>query len=92
MPGARDNIVPPTNENSAKPMDKITTVRGVEEIRVADAPGVTIKARTRIAPTTGTASALANPIKSANMIEVSLGDTPRAAATSGSVLANRSGR
>ena len=73
-------------------MDKIATVRGFEEIRVADAPGVIIKARTRIAPTAGTASALANPTKRANIIDVSLGDTPRAAATSGSVLANKSGR
>jgi hypothetical protein len=53
---------------------------------------VIITVSTRIAPTIGTTSAVVRPISTANTIVSIRTGTPRASATSGSVLANSSGR
>ena len=60
--------------------------------RAAAAPGAIITESTRIAPTIGTASAGTSPMSTANISDSVRTGTPRALATSGSVLANSSGR
>ena len=84
--------MPPTSASSANTTASAVASRGFAVTRAAAAPGATITESTMIAPTIGTASAVTRPMSTAKTGDSMRTGTPRAIATSGSVLANSSGR
>src|SRR4051794_5743385 len=84
--------IPPTVDAVAKTIDRTGTSTGDAVTRMAAAAGVQITDRTSSAPTTCTDIATVSPRTSMNSGESKRTGTPRAAADSGSVLANVSGR
>ena len=84
--------MPPTRASSANATASAVASSGFAVTRAAAAPGAIITESTMIAPTIGTASAVVSPMSTANSSDSMRTGTPRAAATSGSVLANSSGR
>ncbi len=86
------SMIPPTMLASANSTLSETTTRGVDETRIAAAAGVTRSESTSSAPTIWMETAVPSPSRIMNTMESRRTGTPRAAATSGSTLANISGR
>ena len=84
--------VPPTMATVPNPTLSATVTLGDAVTRIAAAAGVHTMLNTSNAPTTWTDAAIASPRTSMKIGERSRTGTPRAAATSGSRLANRNGR
>src|SRR5699024_7945731 len=91
-PGANENTTPPTADSSANNTDNNVTRAGLAVTRIAAAAGVIINDITSNAPTSCTPSTLAMPRSTANNTPNARTGTPRAAATTGSTLANTNGR
>src|SRR4051795_10052089 len=84
--------MPPTADTTAKTVLSTGASTGEAVTRNAAAAGVTSRESTSSAPTTWTASETASPSSKVKTIDKGPARTPRAAATSGSALANISGR
>src|SRR3954454_13810525 len=84
--------MPPNIAVTAKATLSTGTRTGEAVTRIAAAAGVETIVRTRRAPTTWTDLATVSPSRSMNTGESRRTGTPRAAASSGTVLANVSGR
>ena len=91
-PGASDNTMPPTAATSAKITDAAIVADGDENSRAAAAAGVINNDITSSAPTICTPCAATTPTSAANTMPSPRTGTPRADATSGSTVANSSGR
>src|SRR5690242_21949588 len=91
-PGASDSTRPPTADTSANTTEVTIAAAGDETTRAAAAAGVINKDITSSAPTICTAWAATTPTRAANTMPSAWTGTPRAAATSGSTVANSSGR
>src|ERR1700755_816581 len=91
-PGASDSMMPPTAEISANTTEATIAATGDAPTRAAAAAGVISKDITSNAPTICTACAATTPTSAANTMPRPRTGTPRAAATSGSTVANSSGR
>jgi hypothetical protein len=91
-PGASDSTMPPTAETSAKTTDATIVTAGETKTRAAAAAGVINNDITNSAPTICTPCAATTPTSAANTMPSPRTGTPRAAATSGSTVANSSGR
>src|SRR5690348_934660 len=85
-------MMPPTVDAVANSTDRTGTSTGEAVTRMAAAAGVHTIDNTSSAPTTWIDIATVNPSTSMNAGDSSRTGTPRAAAASGSVLANTSGR
>ncbi len=84
--------MPPTAAISANTTDATIVVMGELNTRPAAAAGVINSDITSSAPTICTPWAAATPTSAANTMPSARTGTPRAAATSGSAVANSSGR
>jgi hypothetical protein len=91
-PGASDSRMPPTAETSANTTDAAMVAAGEMNTRAAAAAGVINSDITNSAPTICTPYAAATPTSAANTMPSARTGTPRAAATSGSTVANSIGR
>src|SRR5699024_1568841 len=91
-PGASESTIPPTTETSANRVDSNVALAGEAVRWEAAAAGVISSESTSSAPTICTPIAAAMPTSTAKIIDTSRIGTPRAAATSGSTLANQTGR
>src|SRR5690606_30778933 len=87
-----DSRIPPTTDTVAKAALSTGTSTGDAVTRTAAAAGVHSSASTSSAPTICTDTATARPSTSMKIGDSARTGTPRAAATSGSRLANVSGR
>src|SRR6478609_623746 len=91
-PGASDSTIPPTAANSANSTEVAIAAAGAVTTRAAAAAGAISNDITSSAPTIWTAWAATTPTSAANTIPNARTGTPRAAATSGSTVANSNGR
>src|SRR5215213_11854831 len=91
-PGASDITMPPTAEISAKTTEATIVAAGDTKTRTAAAAGVINSDITSSAPTICTPCAAVTPTSAANTMPNARTGTPRPAATSGSTVANNSGR